>query len=140
MITMPFGKHKGKQIDEIPSSYLLWMCDRLAMRLRKRAEQTSTVAVEMEFEGLPAVSRSYTLKTPVSTAHGLYTGARRILWSEMRGAGIRSLRLTLSGLSPGGGIQLSFMGDTERRMKLDAVVESIRARFGEHAIAYGRIA
>lgn len=122
---------------ELAEPYLLWMCDRLAIRLRKRAEQASTVAVEMEFEGLPAVSRSYTLKTPVSTAHGLYTGARRILWSEMRGAGIRSLRLTLSGLSPGGGIQLSFMGDTERRMKLDAVVESIRARFGEHAIAYG---
>lgn len=25
--TMPFGKHKGERIDEIPSDYLRWLLD-----------------------------------------------------------------------------------------------------------------
>ncbi|HUV04517.1 MAG TPA: DNA polymerase IV [Armatimonadota bacterium] len=132
-------EHVGENLCEpgLVEPYLLWMCDRLAMKLRKRSQQASVVAIGLEFEGFPEISRSYTLKTPVSTAHGIYTGARRILSSEMQGARIRAIKLTLSGLESGEGLQLSFIGDTGRRMKLDAVLESIRARFGEHAIASG---
>ena len=122
---------------ELVEPCLLWLCDRLAMRLRKRDERASTIAVDLEFEGFPAISRSYNLKTPVSSAHGIYIGARRILRSEMQGMGIRAIKLTLSGLESGGGIQLSFAKDAGLRMRLDAVVGDIRARFGEHAIVCG---
>jgi len=206
---------------ELVEAYLLRMCDRLAMKLRQKDKQAGMLTLRLEFERLPAVRRSYTPKSPVSSAHGIYTGARRIFrqmmgllevrdssfdtvrgsdllrkdglsaysesprtqlprvvpagdvsrggsnngcsdgfprwgWSStpaptkrgesstptptnggMRGAGIKSLGLVLGDLKSGGGIQLSFAGDVERRMRLDAVVETIRARFGERALAYG---
>jgi DNA polymerase-4 len=117
--------------------HLLRICDRLAIKLRERNQQAGVVTIRLEFEGFPAAARSYTFKTPISSTHGIYAGAGRILRQVMQGAGIRSLRLTLNSLDSGGGIQLSFGGDVERRMKLDAVLQSIRARFGEHSITCG---
>jgi hypothetical protein len=108
------------------------------MELRRRDEQADVVTLRLEFERFP-VTRSYTFKSPVSSAHGIYTGARRLLSLEMRGANIRSMKLMLGGLRSGGGIQLSFIGDAERRRKLAAVLETIRSRFGERAIACGMI-
>lgn len=52
-------------------------------------------------------------------------------------AAVSSLRLTLSDLQTGSGIQLSLIGDTELRMRLDSVLETIRSRFGDRAIACG---
>jgi uncharacterized protein (DUF3820 family) len=42
---MPFGKHKGKPLENVPSGYLLWLYDRnkLPPWLRKYAEETISV-------------------------------------------------------------------------------------------------
>jgi hypothetical protein len=40
-MTMPFGKHKGRRLAEIPSHYLCWIlnnCDHLDRRLRRAIE------------------------------------------------------------------------------------------------------
>lgn len=125
---------------ELAEVYLFRMCDCLAMKLWKRNVQASVISVKLEFEGAPTISSSYILKASTSSAKAIYSSARRIIRSEMHGAPLKSMKLTLSGLRSGGEIQLSFSGDTERRMKLNAVVETIRSRFGEHAIVCGCIA
>ena len=151
---------------EVVEAYLLRMCERLAMQLRKRDQQAGSLKLSLGY-GSMTESRFYAFKTPVSSAHGIYTGARRIYHqmvnpqtpppdplpqregdcsavpppSEGGGQGegsVCGLKLTLSDLESGGGIQLSFIGDTERRRRLDSVLETIRSRFGDRAIAYLR--
>lgn len=114
---------------------LLRMCDLLAMRLRKRNQKAREITMKLEFEDLPPIDRTYSPKNLLSSAQSIFAGARRILRSQMQGARLSSVRLTLSGIEHGEGMQLSFMGDAERRYKLDAVLENIRARFGEQSIS-----
>ncbi len=150
----------------IVEAYLLWMCERLAMQMRKRDQQAGSLKLLLEY-GSASESRFYAFKTPVSSAHDIYIGARR-LWSAMarhrfdpggstpsgsppcqataqqsdvepsHSKAVCGLKLTLSDLESGSGIQLSLIGDAERRMRLDAVLETIRSRFGDRAIAYLR--
>lgn len=35
---MPFGKHKGEQIEDLPDSYLRWMAENLQGDLAQEAE------------------------------------------------------------------------------------------------------
>ncbi|MBP6963860.1 MAG: DNA polymerase IV [Armatimonadetes bacterium] len=128
----------------VVEAYMLRMCERLAMQMRKRGRRAGSLKLSLEHEGSTPVNRFYAFKSPVSSAHGIYIGARRILMEVLSNTSDASclsachgLRLTLSDLESGGGIQLSFMGDTERRMRLDAVLETIRSRFGDRAIACG---
>jgi|GEM_PF-624601 len=143
---------------EVVEAYLFRMCERLAMQMRKRDQQAGSLKLTIEYEGSTSSvlsrdctprpeSRFYTFKTPASSAHDIYTGARRIYRqvvnpkSEIRDpkssavCRLRSAVLTLSDLHTGSGIQLSLIGDTERRMRLDAVLETIRSRFGENSIS-----
>jgi DNA polymerase-4 len=134
--TFGYGEDEFSEPDDI-APYLLRICDQLTSTLKKRSERAGMITVRMELHRLPTVSRSYTLKTTTSSAHDIYFAADKILRLEIHGAKIKSIRLTLSDLKPGNCIQLSFLGDAERKMKLDAVVDSVRSRFGEHAIVYG---
>lgn len=122
---------------EVVLTYLRRACDQLSTTLRERNEQAGVVSLAMEFEGDIAILRSYTFKSPVSSAHEIYSGVARMLSSAMCGRRVKAMEITLSALRSGAGVQLSFDGDAGRRMRLDSVLESIRARFGEKAIACG---
>ena len=127
---------------EVVEAYLFRMCERLAVQMRRRDQQAGSLKLVGEYEDASSESRFYAFKTPASSAHDIYIGARRAfglmvnLKSEI--SDLKSIRLVLSDLRTGAGIQLSLMGDTERRMRLDSVLETIRSRFGDRAIAYLR--
>jgi len=40
MLNMPFGKHKGKRLEEIPRNYLIW--------LKRNVSLTGTLAFEVD--------------------------------------------------------------------------------------------
>lgn len=42
-VTMPFGKYKGKKIDEIPDSYLIWLYDNVNMNYMLREAVVSSM-------------------------------------------------------------------------------------------------
>jgi DNA polymerase-4 len=128
-----FDDTGGVAEPDLIGPYLLKMCDRLSMKLRKRNQQAGVVEVRLEFEGY-AVRRSYTFKSPACSARGIYAGVRRAAGLEMRGAKVMSARIELGDLSYGDGFQLNLSGETERKMKLHTVLDMIRSRFGENSI------
>ncbi len=145
-----FGHDDGDPSEpEVVEAYLFRMCERLAVQMLRRDQHAGSLRLAVEYEGSASnalslgctprhVSRFYAFKTPVSSARGIYVGARRIYHQMVNPQSeIRNLKLVLSDLRTGAGIQLSLMGDTERRMRLDSVLETIRSRFGDRAIACG---
>lgn len=126
---------------EVVYAYLLRMCEQASMRMWKRDQQAGSLKLVIEYEGSASERRFYTFKTPVSSAHDIYVGARRIYHQMVNSrttvCSLQSAVLTLTDLRIGSGIQLSLIGDTERRMLLDSVLETIRSRFGDRAITCG---
>jgi len=46
-IIMPFGKHKGKRLKDVPHGYLLWLYDRKKLngKLKKYAEKNILILI-----------------------------------------------------------------------------------------------
>lgn len=115
--------------------YLLRMSDQLSAKLRNRNQKAGKISLRLEFENGEAAVCSYVPKTPVSSTHEIYITTKRIL--KFEGMRVVSLRLTLSDLRSSGGIQLNFLEDTERRMRLELLLKNVRSRFGERALVFG---
>ena len=129
--------------DDTPSEpqavqeYLLRITDRASAKLRTLNQKTGAVSVRLEFDGGDVCLRSYVPKSPISSVQEIYAAARRIVRQEMHGARVVSVRLTLSDLRAVGGLQLNFLEDTERKLRLQALFTRIHDRFGEKALVYG---
>ena len=122
---------------EAVEPYLLRMSDRISAKLVERNRKAGMVSLRIGFDNGDSVSRSHVPKNAISSAHEIYSAATRILRTEMHGAAVVSIRLTLSDLRPVGGFQLDFLDDPERRMRIQALFGRIHARFGEKALIYG---
>lgn len=129
--------------DDAPSEpdavepHLLRMSDQASARLGKLNQKAGAVSVRLEFDGGEVALRSYVPKSPISSVQEIYSAARRIVRREMCGAGVASIRLTLSDLRAVGGFQLNFFEDTERKLRIQNLLARIRERYGEQALVYG---
>lgn len=136
-------KHTFGDMYETPSEpeavepYLLRMSDRISAKLVERNRKAGMVSLRIRFENGDSTSRSHVPKSAISSAHEIYSAARRILGQEMHGTEVVSIGLTLSDLRAIGGFQLDFLDDPERRMRIQALFGRIHARFGEKALIYG---
>ena len=117
---------------------LIALVDRVSGRMRTARRVCRTVILRMRFEDFSRATRSYTLREPtdqthalVQTAHGLLRASAPII--ERRG--ITLIGITLTNLSNVGAVQLVLPFDRAR--DLDAVVDSVRDRFGAKAITRG---
>jgi DNA polymerase IV len=117
---------------------LIALVDRVSGRMRTARRVCRTVILRMRFEDFSRATRSYTLREPtdqthtlVQTAHGLLRASAPII--EQRG--ITLIGITLTNLSNVGAVQLVLPFDRARN--LDAVVDSVRDRFGSKAITRG---
>jgi len=80
---------------------------------------------------------AWRLKRPVNQASEILFALRRLLPIEMRpGMEVVGVMVSLSDLTVGEGMQLSLLGASERRRRLDRLVETIRGRFGDGALIY----
>jgi DNA polymerase IV len=129
--------------DDAPSEpeavheHLLIISDQAAARLRDLSQKAGAVSVRLELDGGDIRLRSYVPKSPISSVQEIYSAARRIVRQEMHGARVVSVRLTLSDLRTAGGFQLNFLEDTERKIRLQALLARIHERYGERALVYG---
>ncbi|MBV8946767.1 MAG: DNA polymerase IV [Solirubrobacterales bacterium] len=117
---------------------LIALVDRVSRRLRTARRVCRTVILRMRFEDFSRATRSYTLREPtdqthalVQTAHGLLQASGPII--ERRG--LTLVGITLTNLTDVGAVQLVLPFDRAR--DLDAVVDSVRDRFGSKAITRG---
>jgi DNA polymerase IV len=116
---------------------LVAIVDRLGRRLRTARRACRTVMLRLRFDDFSRATRSYTLaqattETPtiLATARGLLAAAMPMI--ERRG--LTLLGLSLGNLQDDRAIQLVLPFDMRRATALDAVLDSVRERYGTDAI------
>jgi DNA polymerase-4 len=129
-----FGERPGEL--EVIQVYLLRMSDELSGKLRDQNQKAGKVSLRIEFENGEVYSSSYVPKIPVSSIREIYVASKRLIGFETEEK-IVSIKLALSDLRAAGGIQLSYLDDTERRARLDALLRNVRSKFGDQALVLG---
>lgn len=112
---------------------------RLAIELRSCGRLSQTIELKiidkLSHEQLtPAIWR---LKYPVNQSTEIIFALRRLLPLQMKtGMEVIGILVTLSDLTIGEGMQLSLLGASERKRRMDRLIETIHGRFGDSAIVY----
>ena len=136
---------------ELVRSVLSHLAERVAGRLRAKDRAGRTVTVRVRFAGMRSVTRSHTLKMPVSATLTLTEVAERLVWQAIRDQGaavdITLLAISVSNLVRQEMVQLELPLEPEdpwrpgspagsARWALDRSMDAARARFGRDAIGY----
>ena len=129
-----FGERPGEP--EVIQVYFLRMSDELSGKLRDGNQKAGKVSLRIEFESGEVYSSSYVPKIPVSSIREIYVASKRLIGFETEER-IVSIKLALSDLRAADGIQLSYLDDTERRARLDALLRNVRSKFGDRALVLG---
>jgi DNA polymerase-4 len=117
---------------------LLQQVQQVARRLRKSRLEARTVTVKLRDGEFNTMTRSMTLEQATDLTDTLW-GASKHLFENWRLSQSRPLRLigmTASSLQPTGGGQMDLFshGQSQRKKKLDRVLDDIADRFGPDAI------
>lgn len=128
-------------IEDIRSG-LLMLTDQVGTRLRAQRLYGTTVQVMIKDPSLSTISRQRKLPAPSNSTKELFEAALAIVTDAWPiNAPIRMLSVTAANLTDNCAMQTNLFADpeqTQRRAKLDSAVDSIRARYGQHAVAFGR--
>lgn len=140
----------GKDLRELAEleKVLLALVDKVATRLRRNALLPRTVTMKIRQRDFTTHTRSHTFHPPSSDTAILWQQSRRLLqnwWREHPGAAIRLLGVGTSQFEATEqadlfGAQSLPAGDGQRRHRpVDALVDSIRDRFGATSLVRGRL-
>jgi DNA polymerase-4 len=127
--------------------HILRMAESVATMLRGTSSSARTITVKVKFSDLSLQTRSHTLGRAITTGGAIGQVAAALLAGVDPGEGIRLLGVSASGLTEGGGDQLSFdLGDgrdegqqsatsiDQSWQDVTAAVDAIRTRFGSAAV------
>ena len=133
---------KDATTQEEAQAILLQLAESVAARLRKAGQICSNLCVEIKYNTFVTVSHQAAVDPPTNTSSKIYQTACNLfssLWNQtpIRLLGIRATKL----LPEDTPIQLSlfdmdFQTD-QRRRKLDKALDSIKQRYGDHAVVRG---
>jgi DNA polymerase-4 len=119
---------------------LIALVDRVARRMRTARRVCRTVVLRMRFEDFSRATRSYTLREATDQTHAILQTANGLLRTSMpiiERRGLTLIGIALTNLYDRGAVQLMLPFDRVR--DLDAVVDSVRDRFGSKAITRGAL-
>ena len=120
-------------------SELLDLCEQVGWRVRNRGVAGHTVTLKVKYASFKAITRSATMEVPVSLDEEIFAIinrlAEQVAWTEP----VRLLGVSLSKLLPEGGEPLVAMADDAVMRKRNAVLDSLKNRFGEKIIKRGNI-
>ncbi len=140
--------------DELYASVLAHLADRVARRLRAKERAGRTVTIRVRFPGMASVTRSITVRTPVSATRTLVELgvplARAAVADHPEHSEITLLAISVGNLVPEMPLQLELplagaeTDDARRagsasgaaRRELDRAMDAARARFGSDAVGY----
>jgi DNA polymerase-4 len=127
------GPRSTDEIDAI----LVGIVDRVSRRLRAGQRVCRTVVLRLRFDDYSRATRSHTLTqatahtgTILATARGLLTTAMPTIARQ----GLTLVGLAVSNLEDDSAIQLALPFDRHKATALDAVLDSVRDRFGSSVI------
>lgn len=117
--------------------YLAQMANKAVMRLRKRNVLSGeiTLAISCEPGTIQPTPAYFKFKKPTDSAYSINQALDKLLNSTMRpGIEISKIQISLSELTVGESSQLSLIGDSARKSRLNRVSELLIERFGEDAV------
>ncbi|OWR31417.1 DNA polymerase IV [Saccharibacillus sp. O23] len=128
-------------IEEL-ETVLLDLCTELGRRARRMGRMGTSLSVGAYGEGgygrAEGFRRKTKLRDPSDITAELFEAARRLLRERWNGLPVRRIGLSLSGLRPSEVYQPSLFEDREKQRAIDRMMDEIKDRFGETAIARGR--
>ncbi len=118
---------------------MLEQAQQVGRRLRAKAMTAKTVTVKIRFGDFETITRSHTLDRPTDLTDDLFHAARALFdrWADVSFQPVRLIGVTASGLSQSAQGELFADASHERRRRVDAVTDSITAKFGKGAIRRG---
>ncbi len=138
MITLPRPYVSIEELETV----LLDLCTELGRRARRMRRMGSRLSVSVYGEGgygrAAGSRRMAKLLDPSDITSELFEAARQLLREAWEGVPARRIGLTLSGLSSAEVYQPSLFADRDRQRAIDRMMDEIKDRFGETAIARGR--
>ncbi len=124
--------------DEIRPA-LVWLCDVVSTRMRKLNVKGSSVGIVIKDANFKTITRQTTLSAPTNHGGDLLRFSMELLKKNWNMAqGIRMLGVSCSHLVEEGEEQLSLftIADNKKNERLDAAIDSVRAKFGQKAIKF----
>ncbi len=147
----------GRKPIDLPliERHLLHLADRVATRLRAKHREARTITVRVRFGDLKSVTRSITLRSPISATSLLAEIAMDLVQTALSDHAneefISLLAINVSGLLENPPLQLELPlempGDTthtahqreEARRKLDEQIDATRDKFGRKSIGFASV-
>ena len=118
---------------------LLDLCEQVGWRLRNNGVSGHTITLKVKFSSFRTITRSSTLEIAINFDEEIFTVisklAEQVAWTEP----VRLLGVSLSKLVPAGVAPLVSVEDDTAMRKRNAVLDSLKNRFGENIIKRGNI-
>lgn len=130
--------HDLKGEEEIRHA-LMWLSDVVSSRMRSLNVKCTVIGIVIKDENLRVITRQVTISSPTNHAKDLFAGGMELLkknWNMSQG--VRMLGISGSNLVPGDEQQFSMFSleNNEKNEKLDAAIDSLRAKFGQNAVKF----
>jgi DNA polymerase IV len=126
---------RGRRSPEALDAFVVGLVDRLARRLRHAQRACRTVVLRLRFDDFSRATRSHTLPYATQETEPILTAVRALLTTAMpaiQRRGITLVGVALGNLEDAGAMQLVL--PFNRRLALDATLDSVRDRYGTAAI------
>jgi DNA polymerase-4 len=126
---------RGRRSPEALDAFVVGLVDRLARRLRHAQRVCRTVVLRLRFDDFSRATRSHTLPYATQETEPILTAVRALLTTAMptiQRRGITLVGVALGNLEDAEAMQLVL--PFNRRLALDATLDSVRDRYGTAAI------
>ena len=150
--TVPHDLTTAKQAGQV--MYLL--CEEVAYRMRRKGVKGFTVSLSLKDTEMQWTGAQESIREPTNSVRTLLAVAEKIFRKVWRGEPIRAIRVAASNLTTDKRVQLSFFCEDVSRSardcmapargaaedmndKLSAVFDTVRRKYGTHAINYGTL-
>lgn len=113
---------------------LLRLSDAVAARLRRHGLRARTVSLKLRYGDFTTLTRQATLADPTDAGAAIYAQALALFEAAWNRRPVRLLGVSADNLTQAARQLRLFEQEDTRRTQLEAALDRIRARFGEHAI------